>query len=69
MLVVDRRSDPLTRPSLEELPHDGGIAALVEQRVYAVEALDLPFDSLLAPLPEILALGKASLENDVNVFL
>lgn len=68
VLIVDCRSDPFTRPTLEELPNDDRPAALVEQRDGTVQPLGPRLDNLLASLPKISAVGKTSLENDVRVF-
>src|SRR5262249_18517869 len=68
IVVVDCRSGPLARPSLEDLPDNGGLAALVGQHDRTAQALRLPFDDLLAPLSEIPTVTETSPENDAGTF-
>ena len=72
-LVVDRWPAPFAGPSFQELPDDGGLAALVEQRDSAVQALrlrwaDVVVTGLPVPIPEILTVGEALPEYDVGEF-
>src|SRR6516162_8034227 len=67
VLGVERRPFPFAGPALGELPLQGRLARLVEERDGAGEPLGLSLDDLLAPVPQLSRGREAALEHDIGV--